>query len=388
MTDRPLPSALRRALLPLLAALAFVPAVLSGWRPEEPRRFGALPPPSSGPEEPARYVERFIEARPSPRSLHTPTVTELPGGDLIAVWKAARSGDAPVVLSAARFDRRAGAWGTPWPVTTSHRTERELGRVVSTFTNPVLFTRGDGEVSLVYVTAWWEWSSSSVALKTSRDEGRTWTPARRLVTSPVANAGTLVRAAPVRYRDGSVGVPAYHELVGVFPQMLRLSASGEVLDRTRMHRGQVALQPSVAPLDDRHAVALMRNYLKGQVYVTRTEDAGASWGAVTEAGLPNPNAPVMAVRLRDGAILLVFNNSRNSRERLSLALSRDGGGRWSVFHGLEEGVLDHEGNLANFGYPYAIQSADGTVHVFYVWHQLTHVKHVSFNEAWIRERAR
>jgi predicted neuraminidase len=387
VTGPPRASVLTRTLLPLLAALAFVPAALSAWRSEEPRRFVALPSAATGPEEPARYGERFIESHPSPRSLHTPTVTELPGGDLLAVWKAARSGDTAVVLLAARFDRRAGTWGTPWAVTTSHRTEREVGRLVTTLTNPVLFTHGDGAISLFYVTAWWKWSTSSVAVKTSRDEGRTWTPARRLVTSPVANAGTLVRAAPVRYRDGSVGVPAYHELVGVFPQMLRLSAAGEVLDRTRMHRGEVALQPSVVPLDERHAVALMRNYLKGQVYVTRTEDAGAHWGAVTEAALPNPNAPVMAVRLRDGAILLVFNNSGNSRERLSLALSRDGGGTWRLFHAFEEGVLDHEGNLANFGYPYAIQGDDGTVHVFYVW-KLTHVKHVSFNEAWIRERVR
>ncbi len=387
MTERPRSPVLRRALLPLLAALAFVPALVTAWRPDAPRRFETAPPAVRGPEEPARYVERYIEAQPSARSLHTPTVTELPGGDLLAVWKAARSKDTAVVLQAARFDRRTGTWGAPWPVTTSHRTQRELGRVVATLTNPVLFTRGDGEISLLYVTAWWEWSTSSVALKTSRDEGRTWTPARRLVTSPVANAGTLVRSAPVRYRDGSVGVPAYHELGGVFPQMLRLSASGELLDRTRMHRGEVSLQPSVVPLDDRHALALMRNYLKGRIYVTGTEDAGASWGPVTQTSLPNPNSPVMGLRLRDGAILLIFNNSPNSRERLSLALSRDGGERWRVLHEFEAGVLDHEGNLANFGYPYVIQGTDGTVHVCYVWKNI-HVKHVSFNEAWLRERAR
>ena len=88
-----------------------------------------------------------------------------------------------------------------------------------------------------------------------------------------------------------------------------------------------------------------------------------------------------------GSILLVFNNSPSSRESLSLALSRDGGRRWAVFHRFEEGVRDDLGHLANFSYPYAIQASDGMVHVLYVWH-LTRVKPVSFNEAWIRERTR
>jgi predicted neuraminidase len=394
---------LARTLLPVLVlAGVFLPALVAAWRAEAPWRFDV--PPGSAPTAAASalpvYVERFVEVTPSPRSLHTPTLSELAGGDLLAVWKAARAGDRAVALHAARFDRRAGAWRTARPVTTSHRTQRELGRVVTTLTNPVLLTHRDGALSLFYVTAWWQWSTASLALKTSRDHGQTWTPARRLVTSPVANLGTLVKAAPVLYTDGSVGVPAYHEMGGVFPHLLRLSERGEVLDRVRIHQRQAALQPSIVPLDDREAVVLMRNYLKGPVLTARTRDAGRHWDEVEGSGLPNPNAPVMGVRLRDGSILLVFNNSPTSRESLSLALSRDGGRRWALFHTFEEGVRDHAGHLANFGYPYAIQASDGMVHVLYVWHptyvkhdvpqvwHLDHLKHVSFNEAWIRERTR
>jgi predicted neuraminidase len=191
----------------------------------------------------------------------------------------------------------------------------------------------------------------------------------------------------VLYTDGSVGVPAYHEMGGVFPHLLRVSESGDVLERVRIHQGQVALQPSIVPLDDHEAVVLMRNYLKGPVLTARTRDAGQHWDEVEDSSLPNPNAPVMGVRLSDGSILLVFNNSPSSRESLSLALSRDGGRRWAVFHRFEEGVRDRDGHLANFGYPYAIRASDGMLHVLYVWH-LTRVKHVSFNEAWIRERTR
>ena len=38
------------------------------------------------------YGERFVEMAPSARSLHTPTLSELAGGDLLAVWKAREPG--------------------------------------------------------------------------------------------------------------------------------------------------------------------------------------------------------------------------------------------------------------------------------------------------------
>jgi predicted neuraminidase len=333
------------------------------------------------------YSERFIAASPSPQSLDTPALSELPSGDLLAVWKAARSENASVALLAARYDRRAEAWRQVRRVTSSRGTQKELGRPVATLSNPVLLTRPDGAISLFYVTAWWEWSTASVTLKTSTDHGDTWAPARRIVTSPVANLGTLVKMAPVLYTDGSVGVPAYQELMGVFPQLLRVSADGSVVDKVRIHRGQVALQPSIVPLDGQEAIAMMRNYGRGSVLVARTRDAGQSWSPVEAIGLPNPNSPVMGVRLRDGAILLAFNNSVSSRDNLSLALSRDGGWRWTILHTFEEGDRTTDGSLVNFGYPYVIRASDGVVHLVYSWHH-THVKHVSFNEAWIRHLAR
>jgi hypothetical protein len=95
----------------------------------------------------------------------------------------------------------------------------------------------------------------------------------------------------------------------------------------------------------------------------------------------------MGVRLQDGAVLLAFNNSANSRENLSLALSRDGGRRWTIIHTFEEGERAGDGSRVNFSYPYIIQASDGVVHLVYSWHH-THVKHVSFNETWIRQRVR
>jgi alpha-L-rhamnosidase len=147
------------------------------------------------------------------------------------------------------------------------------------------------------------------------------------------------------------------------------------------------LQPSIVPLDDRRAVALLRNAVKGYVHVTRTGDGGLTWDPLQPVSLPNPNAPVMGLRLRDGAVLAVFNNSPVSRDALSLAVSRDGGATWQVLHSFENGERGWDGVPINFSYPYAVQAADGVIHLVYVWRKYR-VKHVAFNEAWLSVRPR
>jgi len=374
----------------LLAAVlgaVFLPALLAAWPAEPPRRFAAPAPVADGGVS-AVYQERFIEPSPAMATLHTPALVALPGGDLLAVWKVGESGErGPIALRAATLAPGAAAWSGSRLLTSSHKSQRELGRVVRTLANPVLLAEPDGTVRLFYVTAWAKWSTSALATKTSRDAGRTWSAARRIVAHPVGNLATMVKMAPVRFADGTVGLPGYHEFFGVFPQLLRISPEGELLDKARMGAGQTALQPSIVPLDDRRAVALLRNALKGRVLLTRTRDGGITWDPVQPSALPNPNAPVMGLRLRDGAILAVFNNSPVSRDALSLAVSRDGGGRWHVLHSFESGERTPDGVPVNFSYPYVVQAGDGVIHLVYVWRQ-HRVKHVAFNEVWLSERAR
>ena len=387
----PIPTGLSgRLLLAAVLAAAFVPPLLAAWPAAPPRRFAPPPPIADGGPAPL-YTERIIDPTfPSWPSLHTPTLGVLANGDLLAVWKVGESdesGAPDVALHAATFAHGAAVWGPPRPLTSRRKTQRELRRVVRTLANPVLLDERDGVLRLLYVTAWAKWSTSALAMKTSRDGGVTWSPARRIVANPVGNLATLVKAAPVRFADGTLGIPAYQELFGAFPQLLRFSPDGELLDKVRMASGQMALQPSIVPLDDRRAVAFMRNPGKGRVLASRTHDAGLHWDPVMPTPLPNPNAPAMGLRLRDGAILLVFNNSPVSRHALSLGVSRDGGRSWQVVHSFENGELYLDGSIANFSYPYILQAPDGMIHVAYVW-RLRGVKHVMFNEAWLRARAR
>jgi predicted neuraminidase len=127
------------------------------------------------------------------------------------------------------------------------------------------------------------------------------------------------------------------------------------------------IQPSFFQTQD-EIKALMRSRSSGYVYITTSTDQGTTWSEATPTDLPNPNAAVEALTLKDGSALLVFNDSKVNRYPLSIALSSDGGTSWKRTLTLE----DQEGE---FSYPAAIQTSDGLVHITYTYNRVK-IKHV------------
>jgi predicted neuraminidase len=84
--------------------------------------------------------------------------------------------------------------------------------------------------------------------------------------------------------------------------------------------------------------------------------------------LANPNSGLDAVALKDGRIVMVYNDTSSGRSPLNLAVSSDGE-NWHMFHKLE----DTPGG--EFSYPAIIQAQDGSVHVVYTWNR-KRMKHV------------
>jgi predicted neuraminidase len=115
------------------------------------------------------------------------------------------------------------------------------------------------------------------------------------------------------------------------------------------------------------------------VSITHSEDAGQTWSPPRPAGLPNPDSGLDAIQLRDGRLLLAFNDSASGRENLRLALSADQGQSWTRVATVEE----EPGG--DFAYPFLMQSRAGDVHLVYAW-QRKAIKHAVFNTAWLDER--
>lgn len=371
----------------LLLVLAVLPPLLRGA--EAPPRFEPVRPPAPArAAEAPLYREGFVHVTPHATFVHSPALTELTDGRLLAVWYGGSWEAAPdAALFMSTWSRGAEpAWTPVRRLVTAGETRTELRRWLYTVGNPALLADRRDSVWLFYVTTVLGWSTSSLNVKTSSDGGASWTPARRLVTSPFANLSTLVKGTPLGYADGSIALPAYHELAGTFPELIRVDREGAVLAKTRMSHGRLALQPSIVPLGESEAVAFLRSIgPPRRVLESRTTDAGGHWTPVRPLALPNPNAAVMALRLRGGALLLAFNDSPVRREDLSLALSEDRGATWRVLHVLEQGLLTSMGKKRRFAYPSLLQTADGRIHLVYPWGG-AHIKHVVFNEAWLLER--
>jgi predicted neuraminidase len=80
---------------------------------------------------------------------------------------------------------------------------------------------------------------------------------------------------------------------------------------------------------------------------------------VKKTELPNPNAGIDAVRLRDGRLAMIYNDATEGRTPLTLALSADGE-KWAKWRDLETGA-------GEYSYPAMIQARNGDLVISYTW---------------------
>lgn len=376
------------------------------------------------------FESRFVSGGESPHT-HAPSLVELSDGSIRAFWVAgSREGAIDAQVHTAVFLPGHGGWHRKPSAAISSSTRKSLRRHVKKLGNPVTVRAANGEIWLFYVTITvGGWGGSSVTMTTSTDDGQTWTPARRLITTPFFNLGTLVKGTPFLYDDGTLGLPVYHEMIGKFGELLRLGKTGAIIDKQRLSSGKHSLQPVILAQSHRKAIALMR-YAGGQppkrVLRASTDDGGQHWSHPEKSALSNPNSALSGVVLADGRMLVVLNDVESDRNQLSLVTSHDGGVTWKTVTKLEDQsrlpgqpldrarflettgalVRDSDGTVPNpgdyaraasvqmcrgagcgfeFSYPYLIQARNGEIHLVYTWNR-SFIKHVQFNQAWLDQR--
>lgn len=328
------------------------------------------------------------------KEVHSATATELANGDIALFWYAgSREGSADVAIHG-RFLRTADDTGTPaWSeireVIGRSRSIDGLQRYIRKIGNPLGLYHRD-TLWLFYVTvSVGGWGGSSINLIQSKDNGKSWSSPKRLVTSPLINISTLVKEKAVIAKDGSVLLPVYHEFIGKFSELLHLDPQGEVINKYRITNGRKALQPVMLPLSKKKAVVFMRNVTDSQHPTIRsslTRDGGASWQPLPAMELPNPNSAVSSVCVdRPEELLLVFNNDGEERSDITLAYAENyragESGQWRIIYQFENetGQKTHGEDLHNpYSYPFLIKTMTGDFHLFYTWKK-QFIKHVFFN---------
>jgi predicted neuraminidase len=361
----------------LFFALALAAAV---WRAPMPAAPAFAPPTTATTSAlpPEFALERLPVVAPF---AHSASLAELPDGRLAVAWYAGAheaAGDVAIWFST----RDGTGWSAPRIVATRATTAVATRAYVGILGNPVLYAESE-RLHLWYVSVGFGgWSGSSINHSVSRDGGDSWSPAEKLVTSPFLNLSTLVRAPPQPLADGGLGLPVYHEFIADRAEWLRLSADGRILGKVRMPSQRPGLQPAVAALDDRRALALLRDggIGDGRVMVDASEDGGVSWRASPSLPIANPNASVALLRLASGRLLLAANPlTGGARYELALFLSDDEGATWTLARVVEN---DPERKAA-YAYPSLLQTRDGRIHLAYSWRYQA-IAHAVFSEAWLK----
>ncbi|MCP4172611.1 MAG: exo-alpha-sialidase [Fuerstiella sp.] len=330
------------------------------------------------------YEISFVQPVGGAPSVHAGTITQLNNGQLLAAWfGGAREGAKDVDIYCSRRLNSYQEWTVPTIIASRKQTTRDLNRYIKKLGNPILFADADGRVWLFYVTvSVGGWSGSSVTVRYSDDNGKTWSTANRLVTSPFLNVSTLAKGSPVQCESGHLLLPVYHEFVRKFGEVLTIDSNGQVVNKIRLTAQGGAIQPWLVPLDQQHSKAFYRNS-GGSAQAMLSNDLpnvfDAECESVEATNVPNPDSAVAVIRRHNGGFLMACNPTTEGRHQLSLAVSPDGL-NWRLIHDVEDSTPPDE-----FSYPYLIKGDQGNYHLIYTWKR-TKMRHVVFNERWLGDQ--
>ncbi len=259
--------------------------------------------------------------------------------------------------------------------------------------NPVLFYTNDGRLWMYYKfgpsPATW-----SAGRMYSMDDGKTWSAPEHLpagLLGPirakplVLSDGTIVSGSSIEsYRTWAVWIErstnngqSWSKIGPIIPPVDldragygdgRALSTADVPGSTDSKFSQGIIQPSVVDLKGDHLRFYARSTAKtARVTVADSYDRGTTWTAARRLDVPNPNSGIDAIVLRDGRIVLVYNNTTAGRTPLNLAVSTDGD-HFRMFKTLESAP-------GEYSYPALVQGANGDLLITYTYNRRT-IKYV------------
>jgi predicted neuraminidase len=289
-------------------------------------------------------------------SAHASSLVELPNGDVLAAWfGGSAEGKPDVAIWSAR--RSSGKWSDPSVLVR----EPDIACY-----NPVLFYAKNGRLWLYYKFGPHP-SSWSVGRRWSDDDGRTWSAVEHL---PAGLYGPI-RAKPFVMPDGTIISGSSVESYRSWACWIERSVDG---GSTWARVGPISvpgqdpsatygiIQPSVVALNSSKLRFYARSTSQiGKICVADSSDGGLTWTQARPLELPNPNSGIDAVTLKNGRIVLIYNNTTNGRTPLNLAVSTDGE-HFRMFYTLED-------QPGEYSYPAMIVGRNGDLYITYTWNR-------------------
>jgi len=310
---------------------------------------------------------------------HPATFDELRSGDLYVAFFSGGGeySDNAAAVFGTRLKKGENKWSAP---------VRIAGNPFHALGNPVVWQAPDGIVWLFYVTRYGtHWADSRIAAKISRDGAQTWSEPFMVAFEE----GMMVRSRPLALQNGEYLLPIYHEVgrdteavdaqcTSLFLRFDPVTKTWNPSSRVRSRLGNI--QPAVVEIAPNHLIAYCRRggdyegRPDGWLVRTESRDGGRTWSEGKDSKFPNPNAAVDFIKLHNGHLALVYNNSFTNRTPLTIAISTDAGTTFSHHRNIAEGDGD-------FAYPTALQARDGKIHVVFTSDERTVIRHATFEES-------
>ncbi len=325
---------------------------------------------------------------------HAANLLSLPNGDLLCFWFTGREGSSGVSIAMSRLGLGSSQWSSP-VILAQHPGWSDQ--------NPVPFRAPNGKLWLFHTSqqAGKGQTTAIVYDLTSNDQGHTWTIPKILFSEQ----GTFIRQHLVVFHHAWL-FPTYHSAsFGITTNaqndvsVVRISKdNGKTWSGCEVPGSGGLVQMNIVKLSGDQLVAFFRSRYADWIYKSRSTD-GCHWRTPVATQLPNNNASIQAVRLKDGHLVMAFNNAQAATTRgkpraaarkiLSVALSEDEGKTWPWVRDVQNGdepPTSRPGEDSEYSYPSVTQSPNGMVQLAFTFRRET-IKYMTFDEHWIEQGA-
>lgn len=337
-------------------------------------------------------------------SSHSSNLLNLSNGDLLCAYYSGRwEGQSGVAIVISRLPKGSSEWTKPEIVAQDPKLA---------FGNPVLFEPSAGLLWLFYTSQAADAGQSNAQIlnRTSHDNGRSWSGATVMFAKP----GSFDRQRLV-VSGGEWLFPMYYTPKHDADHYSSVQISkdqGRNWKECVVPDSNGLVQPDLVEVSPRQFALFFRSRYADWIYASYSQD-GCSWTKPQPTQLPNNNSSIQVTRLRNGHLVMAFNNIQATTARgkptdyarfpMSVAMSIDGGQTWPWARDVDIGqdvpqekvpnmmagvdVSDETKeffwHLMDYSYPSIIETSDGIIHMSYTFRRRT-IKYASFNEGWIK----
>ncbi|MGA9041397.1 MAG: sialidase family protein [Terriglobales bacterium] len=331
-------------------------------------------------------------------SSHAANLVKLQNDDILCFWfSGIHEGLSNVAIVESRLPKGSKQW------TQTVEVDQQEGR---SFQNPVPFQAPDGRLWLLHTSqpaGQWQ-TNAEVVYLTSDDNGKVWKGPMPLFTKP----GGFVRQPLVPISAERWLLPMYYTpsrsitdgAESNYSAVQVTNDGGRTWKECEVPQSNGLVQQSIVKLSNGHFIGFFRSRYADFIY-SDTSDDGCTWTVPVSTRLPNNNSSIQVASLKDGSLVMAFNNIRavgtkgkpqaGPRKPLSVALSEDGGSTWPWVRDIEAGHSSPEEpdrredtrKGEEFSYPSILQDRDGNIDVAFSYLRKT-IKVVRFDKSWIK----